>query len=775
MRSLAALLVLAGIVSGAHAAHVKVVQIVDRDYLVVHVLDGEVKAKDDGQGPGAYGGSSHRDDQDKVIRHEPPLDAAAAARNESWTLTSADDPAYGGAGARPVACHRKSKVNGHAEQGWANNDFHYEYTLEHFIYLRLPKPLQQGKSYTLKIAPEVKAEPQTAQVSFDLFSTHSEALHVNLAGYSAKHQAKAADLYLWMGDGGARDYKSFEGHKVFLYEVKAKRPIEAGVVRFWRKAGADVGGFDLTKSDVWNVDAMKIVPPGIYRLAVEGVGASQDFEVRDDIYREPFKVSLLGFYYMRIGEEKRDDIRPVPRQPRYLPGKDPSDCKVYLTTMHPWHPEWKTFIGGDAWDKPEAWERFCKEGHPTNPDAWGGHSDALDWDRHLGHVSIIYDMLLPYLLTDGALNDDDLGLPESGNGIPDLLDEARNEVDFWLRLRDGKGYSHGLTNPNKKNELFQAAPTAVAAWANAANAAMLADCFRIARQEKWSAHYRDEALAAYAYAGTLPDPMLDNKQGVGDSSMRGRDLKMTAAAYLYNLTGAREYEDAVKAESVCTGPDAILVDTKERDQIYATAGYLKTPRKVNFPDLMANMKASVRYSARVLEADQCAQRPSRRATRKDTGWFRTSQNVQLCLLAHATVGDEKEKTFFLEALTWEADYGLGRNPLNMIQMTTATTALEGKRSVLGAYTSGRNDGTPGMHPGHTPYMNLFDWGGSMTMGRPSKLVERCYPADFVKTWPHGEGYFDTRYVYAHNEFTPQQTMRGKMALYAYLYALGRKQ
>ena len=70
-------------------------------------------------------------------------------------------------------------------------------------------------------------------------------------------------------------------------------------------------------------------------------------------------------------------------------------------------------------------------------------------------------MLLPYILTGGAPSDDAAGIRESGNGIPDLIDEARYEVDFWLRLRDGSGYSHGLTNPNGNNELFQAGPTAM--------------------------------------------------------------------------------------------------------------------------------------------------------------------------------------------------------------------------------------------------------------------------------------------------------------------------
>jgi hypothetical protein len=59
------------------------------------------------------------------------------------------------------------------------------------------------------------------------------------------------------------------------------------------------------------------------------------------------------------------------------------------------------------------------------------------------------------------------------------------------------------------------------------------------------------------------------------------------------------------------------------------------------------------------------------------------------------------------------------------------------------------------------------------MGCPSRLYTNCYPANFRTTWPVAEGYFNTRYVWAHNEFTPQQTMRGKTALYGYLYGIGK--
>ncbi|HEX7598637.1 MAG TPA: hypothetical protein VF518_10520, partial [Polyangia bacterium] len=138
---------------------------------------------------------------------------------------------------------------------------------------------------------------------------------------------------------------------------------------------------------------------------------------------------------------------------------------------------------------------------------------------------------------------------------------------------------------------------------------------------------------------------------------------------------------------------------------------------------------------------------------------------------HAVATDATDRALFRKALALEADWGLGRNPANLIEMGTSTTSLEAKRGVKQMYTAGRDDGVQGTTPGQTPYCNLDDWDTSMTMGSPSKLYKDSYPADFKNTWPIGETCFETPWVWAHNEFTPQQTMRGKTALYGYLYGL----
>jgi hypothetical protein len=105
-------------------------------------------------------------------------------------------------------------------------------------------------------------------------------------------------------------------------------------------------------------------------------------------------------------------------------------------------------------------------------------------------------------------------------------------------------------------------------------------------------------------------------------------------------------------------------------------------------------------------------------------------------------------------------------------MTTACTNLASKRSIENMFTCGRNDGYPGVHPGHTPYLNTDDWSGGIA-AHPSWMTATCYPSYGTNStgWPKAEGYFNSRWVYAYSEYTPQQTFRGKGALYSYLYGL----
>lgn len=271
------------------------VQVLDRQTLMVHFRDGQVVRRDDGTGNCAFRGHCHSVDGSSAQWFGTPLDTNVASQTSTWTLRSNDAAAYPPTGRSPVAVHRKSKLNGMTLTGWDSSiwDDTYEVTREHFIYLRLPDPLEQGRTYTLDIAPTTHSDQTSFTWTFDLFQSRSEAIHINLAGVEASPDAvKAADLYHWMGDGGHRDYSSFVGNQVYLYSVQTGEIHPVGTVSF---RGGDANDWYL-KSPVWTADYSGFSTPGLYRLVIDVVGASQDFTISSDAFREPFRVSTLGFF-----------------------------------------------------------------------------------------------------------------------------------------------------------------------------------------------------------------------------------------------------------------------------------------------------------------------------------------------------------------------------------------------------------------------------------------------------------------------------------------------
>ena len=739
------------------------IKVVDKDYLMLQFRDGEVRYRDDATGTSAYLGHSFAEGDDTLKVFGKRLDTTVAALAANWTITSTNDKTFGTKTA--VAAYRKSKP--------MNTDHTLSSELDHWIFLKLPQSMKQGCSYTISIPADLGSDESKAQVTFDVWSAQSEAIHVNVLGYTP-NEPKAADLYLWLGEGGQRDYKAFEGKKVYLYNVNTGKKSQVGKVAFWKAAtefGQEANKKNMTGSDVWNID-FKATAAGRYRLVVEDVGCSMDFDISNNLYREPFRYSVRGYYYMRLGEPIDANVTPVPRQPQFIPEVDPKGFTVYKTDLHPWHPDWRK-NRGDVWDEPHfkpalesSFWAHRLPGNPVNTEVKGGHSDAFDWDRHLAHVSNIYDMLLPYILTNGRIGDDDLGIRESGNGIADIIDEARNEVDFFLSIRDGEAYSQGVTNPSVEwTIMFQAGCTTMAAWANAANCAMTAEAMRIQGNDSLCRYYTNEAIKAFRFASRQDNQQLDDQQDIGSARMRGRDFRQMAAAYLYNVTGDIEWEKTMAEESMVKSADSKIF-SKGRNayyQIWATAAYLACPRERHYPELYQNMKASVNAHANENNVNYISLRPSRRAA-NDPRW-QVSENLQLVMMAHYIADNKVRRQQLEKAMYLEAGWGLGRNPSNTVEMTGL-----GQRHITDCYTTGRNDGSPESHPGQTPFNGTETWSAG-NGGDARILLDRCYPSWYDGGWPQQESFFNQRYLWVNGEFTPRETMRGKMALLGYLYGI----
>ena len=285
------------------------IQVIDKDYLMLHFRDGEVRYRDDATGPSAYLGHSFAEGDDTLLVFGPRLDPAIATHAASWQVSSLDDKTFPTHQLRVV--YRKSKP--------MNTDHTLTSELDHWIFLQLPQSMRQGCSYQVNFPADLGADQTSATVKFDIWTAQSEAVHVNIMGYNPTEAVKAADLYMWLGDGGQRDYKSFEGKKVYLYNIRTGKKQKVGTVRYWLPATAsanEAGRKNLVGTDVWNVD-FNTTTPGRYRLVVEDVGCSMDFDISQDVYYQPYRYSVRGYYYMRLGEPiDPEHVTPVPRHPR---------------------------------------------------------------------------------------------------------------------------------------------------------------------------------------------------------------------------------------------------------------------------------------------------------------------------------------------------------------------------------------------------------------------------------------------------------------------------
>ncbi len=174
----------------AGATKFKGIQAVDKETLLVRFQDGDIRYRDDGTGKSAYLGHSFAAGDDTLLTFLPRLNPDAAG----WAVGSSDDTSFGNVG---ITVSRKSKPM------YVDHTLRAE--LEHWIFLRLSRPMKQGCTYTVRIPAGTGSDTAEASIRYDIWSTFSEAIHVNILGYLPQEEHKSADLYYWLGDGGARD------------------------------------------------------------------------------------------------------------------------------------------------------------------------------------------------------------------------------------------------------------------------------------------------------------------------------------------------------------------------------------------------------------------------------------------------------------------------------------------------------------------------------------------------------------------------------------------
>ncbi len=449
-------------------------------------------------------------------------------------------------------------------------------------------------------------------------------------------------------------------------------------------------GFDAAGSgdSVWWVDFSALTAVGEYRLYSATVGGqSYDFDVRTDVYATPMRAALKTFYLQRCNTPKTVALAGD--------WADPMPCHM-----------------GDATTTAAA-------GHTSHGtlDLTGGWHDAGDYNKYVwGAASMaILQMLRAYEDHPADLAADDLGIPESGNGVPDLLDEIRVELDWFLKMQlpsgavlyqmHVPGFAADSPPSADANLRYYQDPTLESGAVAAGTFALASRIFEAEGHAVYAATLKSAALAAWTWLQT---------QGNGKP-------KAWAAAEIFRMdptqAAARAYVDGYYP-SQWSGRFFNVVDY----DTFAALTYVQTPGAT--PAVVSNMLENISDQVDYVFSEDDFYRNGMPAWSYYWGSNAIRSGYGLFLLTAAAVGATGAHTAG-ECTDHALDilrFFHGQNTLSMLYLTNMAS-LGGEHSSFQFY-----------HAWYGDVLNAHSLANFV--GKPASVVEPDYPY-FKGTDNHG--------------------------------------
>ena len=450
------------------------------------------------------------------------------------------------------------------------------------------------------------------------------------------------------------------------------------------------------------VDFSDVNKEGTYKIQLDTGEDSYEFQIGDGIYDDIYKASVLMLYDQRCGTAL--------------------DSKVAGDFAHDaCHTGMAIVYGSDV-----------------AKDVTGGWHDAGDYGRYVvPGAKAVQDLLLTYEDSETAAKDDSIGIPESGNGVPDILDEARYELDWMLKMQDetSGGVYHKVTGEVFPETVLAVDETAqmilspISVAATGDFAAVMAKASVVYKDI--DKEFADTCLAAAQKAWKYMEQHTEDSgfANVGDivtgvySDGRLVDEYLWAAAELYIATGENTYGDYVE--------DTIKTSVKY-GLGWADVGYYAIyDYCVNGNDSDA-AKAILKEGADALVKNygKCAYGS---ATGGEYVWgsnMNVANDGMLLLMASKVLGD----TSYVDYAEDQLNYILGRNPVSY------------------CYVTGFGSQTP-EHPHHRPSEVLGKAMPGMLVGGANGSLEDPYAKAVLADMAPERCYADNAQSFSCNEVT----------------------
>ncbi len=374
------------------------------------------------------------------------------------------------------------------------------------LYLELANPVRDGETVEVKI-PAAKFGSKSARFTATADPMRwSPAIHVNQVGYLL-NQPKTAMIGFYLGNLGEFDLsKNAAGtNKTIsfqLIEMVSKKTVFSGEL----KSRPDRGFPFSSYQKVLEADFTDFNRPGEYQLAVPGLGTSFPFRIGDEPAANWARTYALGIYHQRCGTDNALPFTRFTHGPCHVaPAEVPTLSRKFENVNYVLEQETEDAKENRRHSaKPlknvlASLYPFVNRG-PV--DVRGGHHDAGDYSKYTANsASFIHALLFAADNFPGVVDLDNLGLPESGDGRSDILQEVKWEADFLAKMQDADGGFYFLVYPRDRryeNDVTpdKGDPQVVFPKTTAASAAATAALAQCASSPKFKQQF-PEAAALY--------------------------------------------------------------------------------------------------------------------------------------------------------------------------------------------------------------------------------------------------------------------------------------
>ncbi len=447
----------------------------------------------------------------------------------------------------------------------------------------------------------------------------------------------------------------------------------------------------------WKGDFSSVTEAGRYFIKCGNLDDSYTFEISDNVYTNLLDESVKMLYLQRCGTEVKDETFGH------------ASCHDTIATIY--HTDQKIDVNG-------------------------GWHDAGDYGRYVVPAAkAVADLLYAYK-ANPEMYSDNIGIPESGNGTADVLDEARYELEWMLKMQNKNtgGVYHkvtcdtfpGYVMPEEETKPLIVMPETTTSTADfAASMALAYEVYKDI-DANFANTCLEAAKKAYAWAKANPNELyLANPDDITTGAYEdksARDEIYWASLQLYRATGDNGYLSDV---SSATGLDWATVGDYGNIAIATMEGVDKES------DIYKNACNDIIKQADKFVSVSESSGYGVSQTKFNWGSNMTIANSGIILgVAYQLTGDQK----YLDNAKGQLDYLLGVNPLGECFVTGFGTVSP-------------------ENPHHRPSMAKNTAMKGMLVGGVNSGLEDSAAKAYCRDLPPAKCYVDNSESYSTNEIT----------------------